>query len=89
MKPTNEDQLKKDNQEALELLRSEDWRVYREFIKKRIRNFQDQVNSHVASGDLVEAKVALALMKDSEKLINVFVQQTVLAKESLNKSKEK
>ena len=63
--------------------------MYREFIKKRIRNFQDQVNSHVASGDLVEAKVALALMKDSEKLINVFVQQTVLAKESLNKSKEK
>lgn len=86
----NLDQAKKDNEETFALLRSEEWRVYRDFLKRRIQKLQNKVNEAVESGDLVEAKVQLALMKDSTKLVEAFVQQAQQLKTNLaNTLKEK
>lgn len=79
----NIDQAKKDNEETFALLRSEEWRVYRDFLKRRIQKLQNKVNEAVESGDLVEAKVQLALMKDSTKLVEAFVQQAQQLKTNL------
>lgn len=86
---TNEEtsQLKKDLDDAVQILTSSDWRVYKDFLRRRILKYQNKVNENVESGNLTQAQIALALMKDSQKLSDSFVQQVNQTKLNL-KAKE-
>lgn len=75
--------LKQDNEESLFLITSNEWRQFIEFIKKRSKRFQFQINEAVERGDIVEAKIKLALMKESQRQVDTFVQQTLQQKKEL------
>jgi hypothetical protein len=75
----------KDMQDVLHLLVSEEWRIYVNFLKNRVQDFQQKVNDAVEKGDILEAKVQLALLKDNTKLRDSFQMQV---KQSKNKEKE-
>lgn len=72
------------------LLTSPDWSVWVNFLKKdRVEFLQNKINSAVDSGDIVEAKIALALLKDSAKQIKLFKSYiSELEKRSKNGGKE-
>ena len=55
------------------LLKSHDWVVWLNFLKKDRRlHLQNKVNSAVKEGDVVQAQIALALMDDCLKQIELF-----------------
>ena len=67
------DELQVQLQGMRKLLVSEEWSIWANFLRKERRSFlQNRVNSAVESGDVVEAKVALALMRDCQKQIELF-----------------
>ena len=72
----NLNKLKQENDESFILIRSEEWRVYIDFLKRRSKKLQNKMNEAVEKGDLTEARVQLALFKDCLKQVDSFVQQT-------------
>ena len=89
MSDPQEEQFRKDTDEALELLRTPEWRQYVKFLERRVHVFQSKVNDFVEKGNLIDAKVSLALLKDSQKLAYSFKQQVLGNKEKLQKPEEK
>lgn len=77
------EQLKKDTAEGLSLLQSDDWRQYLIFLKKRNERLQGNVNDAVRKGDILEARVCLALMEDSQKQAEVFKQNIMQKKQEM------
>lgn len=78
-------QALEENQDALKLLRSDEWRVYSNWLIERVRTFQNQVNDFVEKGDIVGAQIKLALMKDNLRLKDVFKQQILQKAANLKK----
>ena len=83
----SEDQFRKDTEESLALLNSTEWRHYVKFLERRVVNFQLKVNEAVGKGNLGDAQVSLALLRDSEKLARSFRQQVLENKDKLSKEK--
>jgi hypothetical protein len=80
----SDDQFRKDTEESLALLNSTEWRHYVKFLERRVVNFQLKVNEAVGKGNLGDAQVSLALLRDSEKLARSFRQQVLENKAKLN-----
>lgn len=83
-----EQQSRLENEDALKLMRSEEWKQYVNFLKRKSVKLQKKVNDAVEKGDIVEAKVQLAMMQDCTKSIEAFCQQTLQQRANLNKAKE-
>lgn len=78
MNPDSQD-MKKDAEDALFLLRSPEWKQYIAFLKNRHAKLQDRVNVAVGNGEIVRAQIALAVMEDSMKQAELF-KQSILQK---------
>lgn len=78
-------QFVKDTEEGIALLNSTEWRQYIKFLEKRVLGFQNKVNDAVSKGNIVDAQVSLALLRDSEKLAKSFRQQVLENKAKLKK----
>ena len=67
------DELQAQLQGMRKLLVSEEWSIWANFLKRERRQFlQNRVNSAVESGNIGEAQIALALMKDCIRQIELF-----------------
>lgn len=83
-----EQQFVKDTEEGIALLNSTEWRQYVKFLEKRVITFQNKVNDAVSKGNIVDAQVSLALLRDSEKLARSFRQQVLENKAKLKKQED-
>ena len=67
------DELQDQLQGMRKLLVSDEWALWANFLKRERRQFlQNRVNSAVESGNIDEAQIALALMKDCIRQIELF-----------------
>lgn len=85
MNSADQERLLTDTEDALKLLRSDEWKQYIVFLKGRARKLQDDVNDAVQAGNMDEAKVALAVMKDSKKQTELFIKHVMNNKEQLER----
>ena len=71
LKPDQIEEVK----DAAAVLRSEDWRFFVRFQKRRAEKFQMKANEAVLKGDLTEAKVNLALMRETKNMAEEFSEE--------------
>lgn len=81
------EELRKETEDSLKLLRSSEWKEYVGFLRRRAQRLQESINKAVDAGDIVEARINLGLMKDSLAQADVFRRQ-VLEKNSKLKKQE-
>ena len=70
-----------------QLLESEGWRLFEDFMKRRKNYFQIQLNGAVKSKDWDQAKVSHALMEQSESLISEFRKEPERLERMIDESK--
>ena len=72
-------------EEMTRLVRSPEWRHYIDFLSLRVEHFQGLVNTEVYSGNIVQAQINYALMKDAMKQVELFNLRIKEVEKSLNK----
>lgn len=66
------DELQEQYDEVLKLLRSPEWGHWLAFLKSRKAFLQNKVNEYTRTNDPFQARVALALMEDVDKQVELF-----------------
>lgn len=66
------EQLRTRLEEMVKLLNGKEWSQYLIFLRGRRGFLQDKVNRAVREGNLVEAQIAMALLEDGDKAIELF-----------------
>lgn len=62
-------------EKVIQLLSSQEWDMWVEFMKRRRTYFQHKLNGEVRSGNLVQAQIYLALIEDAESMISEFKKE--------------
>ena len=70
----SKEQLTDNLGDALALLNGDEWKQYILFIRGRARKLQDDVNRAVRESRSEDARVALAVMEDRKKQVEVFIE---------------
>lgn len=70
-------------EEMQDLIKSPEWRHYLQFLRERKSFLQNKVNTLLGSNEEVKAKIALALMHDCDKQIELFRQKVSEAESKL------
>ena len=83
------EQLLKDIEEGLSLLRSDEWKQYLAFLRRRNQKQQARVNAAVRKADIIQAQIDLALMEDSMRQADIFRQQVLQANANIKKGVKK
>ena len=85
--PETREALDRQLQEARQLLTSDEWRVWSQFLRTKRRGYlQNKLNESVEKGDIVQAQICKALMDDCIKMLDLF---SSFLKEADGKLKEK
>jgi hypothetical protein len=72
MKEPDLDTLQEQFEDTLKLLKSPEWFRWLAFLKTRKTYLQNKVNEYTRQNDTLQAKVALALMDDVDKQVELF-----------------
>ena len=83
------EQLRKDIEDSLKLLRSQEWKEYVKALKVRQVRLQNKINAAVRSGDIVDAQINLALMDNCDQQVGLFRKYVIDTNSKLRKEKEK
>ncbi len=70
--PKDQDNLSIQIEEIRDLLRSREWQHWLKFLRNRKSFLQHKVNTLLVSDQDLKAKIALALMNDVDKQIELF-----------------
>lgn len=75
-------------EEMMRLIHSPEWRHWVEFLENRKKELQEKVNNLLGQDSIVEARIALALMRDADKQMELFRSRIKDIEKDINKKRE-